>query len=115
MVHGGWDPGHGASGRQRARRFRTLNLRFAHWKTSRQRHLHRAGARPVAQTLRGVANLGVRPSLDPNDVNGGRVLLETHCLDWPDCLGAEGPTVKSSAWNCCTNCTTSSNTTAWTP
>ena len=40
--------------------------------------------------LRGVANLGVRPSLDPNDVNGGRVLLETHCLDWPDALGAEG-------------------------
>jgi hypothetical protein len=27
-------------------------------------------------------------------VNGGRVLLETHCLDWPEmvatCLGAEG-------------------------
>ena len=38
----------------------------------------------------GVANLGVRPSLDPNDVNGGRVLLETHCLRWPDSLGAEG-------------------------
>jgi hypothetical protein len=37
-----------------------------------------------------VANLGVRPSLDPNDVNGGRVLLETHCLDWPAELGAEG-------------------------
>jgi riboflavin kinase/FMN adenylyltransferase len=36
------------------------------------------------------ANLGVRPSLDPNDVNGGRVLLETHCLDWPQTLGAEG-------------------------
>jgi riboflavin kinase/FMN adenylyltransferase len=31
-----------------------------------------------------VANLGVRPSLDPNDVNGGRVLLETHCLAWPE-------------------------------
>ena len=26
----------------------------------------------------------MRPSLDPNDVNGGRVLLETHCLEWPE-------------------------------
>ena len=40
--------------------------------------------------LPGVANLGVRPSLDANDVNRGRVLLETHCLDWPTELGAEG-------------------------
>ncbi len=37
-----------------------------------------------------MANLGVRPSLDPSDVNGGRVLLETHCLQWPAHLGAEG-------------------------
>jgi len=37
-----------------------------------------------------VANMGIRPSLDPRDVNGGRVLLETHCLDWPAGLGAEG-------------------------
>ena len=28
--------------------------------------------------------------MDPNDVNGGRVLLETHCLDWPVELGTEG-------------------------
>ena len=40
--------------------------------------------------LPGVANLGVRPSLDPNDVNGGRVLLETHCLQWPADIGPEG-------------------------
>ena len=40
--------------------------------------------------LPGVANLGVRPSLDANDVNRGRVLLETHCLDWPAGLGPEG-------------------------
>ena len=38
--------------------------------------------------LPGVANLGVRPSLDPHDVNGGRVLLETHCLQWPPSLAA---------------------------
>jgi len=37
-----------------------------------------------------VANFGVRPSLDANDVNQGQVLLETHCLDWPSHLGAEG-------------------------
>jgi riboflavin kinase/FMN adenylyltransferase len=42
------------------------------------------------QALQGVANLGIRPSLDPADVNGGRVLLETHCLDWPSQLGLEG-------------------------
>jgi len=40
--------------------------------------------------LRGVANLGIRPSLDPNDINGGRVLLETHAFDWPAKLGPEG-------------------------
>ena len=44
----------------------------------------------IAQPLAGVANLGVRPSLDPSDVNGGRVLLETHVLDWPASLGDEG-------------------------
>ena len=32
----------------------------------------------------------MRPSLDANDVNGGRVLLETYCLDWPASLGSEG-------------------------
>jgi riboflavin kinase / FMN adenylyltransferase len=42
--------------------------------------------KPVA----GVANLGIRPSLNPTDVNGGRVLLETHCLEWPQELGPEG-------------------------
>ncbi len=40
--------------------------------------------------LRGVSNFGTRPALDPSDVNGGRVLLETHCLDWPAALGSEG-------------------------
>ena len=40
--------------------------------------------------LRGVANFGTRPALDPTDVNGGRVLLETYCLDWPAALGHEG-------------------------
>lgn len=70
--------------------FRTLNLRFKHWKPAASGifvvRVHGLGERP----LPGVANLGVRPSLDPNDVNGGRVLLETHCLEWPASLGPEG-------------------------
>ena len=70
--------------------FRTLNLRFSHWKPAASGifavRVHGLGDTP----LDGVANLGVRPSLDPADVNGGRVLLETHCLDWPAELGPEG-------------------------
>ena len=49
--------------------------------------VHGLGSTP----LTGVANLGVRPSLDPDDVNGGRVLLETHCLDWPADMAASLP------------------------
>jgi riboflavin kinase/FMN adenylyltransferase len=73
--------------------FRTLNLRFSHWKPAASGifavHVH--GLTPPGEPLTGVANLGVRPSLDPNDVNGGRVLLETHCLDWPAGLAAGLP------------------------
>ena len=70
--------------------FRTLNLRFSHWKPAASGIfavlVHGLDEQPIP----GVANLGVRPSLDPNDVNGGRVLLETHCLRWPEHLGSEG-------------------------
>jgi riboflavin kinase / FMN adenylyltransferase len=69
---------------------RTLNLRFAHWKPAAGGIFVVLVHGLAAQPLKGVANLGVRPSLDANDVNGGRVLLETHCLDWPDSLGTEG-------------------------
>ena len=69
---------------------RTLNLRFAHWKPAASGifavQVHGLDSAP----LPGVANLGIRPSLDPADVNGGRVLLETHCLQWPGSLEAEG-------------------------
>jgi len=84
--------GHVVHGRKLGRElgFKTLNLRFAHWKPAASGIfvvlVHGLTDNPVA----GVANLGVRPSLDPYDVNGGRVLLETHCLDWPEHLGAEG-------------------------
>jgi riboflavin kinase / FMN adenylyltransferase len=33
-----------------------------------------------------VASLGVRPTVE----DAGRVLLETHCLNWPAALGLEG-------------------------
>jgi riboflavin kinase / FMN adenylyltransferase len=84
--------GHVVHGRKLGRElgFRTLNLRFSHWKPAASGifvvRVHGLAERPVE----GVANLGVRPSLDPNDVNGGRVLLETHCFDWPASLGADG-------------------------
>ncbi len=73
--------------------FRTLNLRFSSkthaWKSAASGifcvRVHGLGE----QALDGVANLGIRPSLDANDVNGGRVLLETHILDWPTTLSAE--------------------------
>ena len=83
--------GHVVHGRKLGRElgFRTLNLRFSHWKPAASGifavQVFGLGADP----LPGVANLGIRPSLDPDDVNGGRVLLETHCLDWPASLGAE--------------------------
>ncbi len=80
----------GESSAGRGDGFRTLNLHFAHWKPAASGIfvvlVHGLGHKP----LQGVANLGVRPSLDPADVNGGRVLLETHCLDWPDALGLDG-------------------------
>lgn len=84
--------GHVLHGRKLGRSlgFKTLNQRFVHWKPAARGifvvHVHGLTETP----LRGVANLGVRPSVDPNDVNGGRVLLETHCLDWPEHLGPEG-------------------------
>ena len=84
--------GHVVHGRKLGRElgFKTLNLRFAHWKPAAGGifvvRVHGLAPTPLA----GVANIGVRPSLDPGDVNGGRVLLETHCLDWPDHLGPEG-------------------------
>jgi riboflavin kinase/FMN adenylyltransferase len=84
--------GHVVHGRKLGRELncRTLNLRFSHWKPAASGifvvRVHGLGD----TALTGVANLGIRPSLDANDVNGGRVLLETHCLDWPAQLGAEG-------------------------
>ncbi|TSE18879.1 Riboflavin biosynthesis protein RibF [Tepidimonas alkaliphilus] len=88
VVHGrklGRALGETAAGRGDG--FRTLNLRFRHWKPAASGifvvQVHGLDPAPGAAPLPGVANLGVRPSLDARDVNGGRVLLETHCLEWP--------------------------------
>jgi riboflavin kinase/FMN adenylyltransferase len=88
--------GHVVHGRKLGRQlgFRTLNLRFSHWKPAASGIfavlVHGLGEGPGETPLTGVANLGIRPSVDPADVNGGRVLLETHCLEWPQALGDEG-------------------------
>lgn len=91
VVHGRkLGRGLGASSEGAEDGFRTLNLRFCHWKPAASGiftvEVHGLGP----QALPGVANLGIRPSIDPSDVNGGRVLLETHCLNWPSQLGLEG-------------------------
>jgi riboflavin kinase/FMN adenylyltransferase len=83
--------GHVVHGRKLGRElgFRTLNMRFSHWNPAASGifvvRVHGLGDAP----LPGVANLGIRPSLDSSDVNGGRVLLETHCLDWPAGLAGQ--------------------------
>ena len=84
--------GHVVHGRKLGRElgFRTLNLRFAHWKPAASGIFAVQVHGLAGYSLAGVANLGIRPSIDPSDVNGGRVLLETHCLDWPAGLGIEG-------------------------
>ncbi|MCD0418152.1 bifunctional riboflavin kinase/FAD synthetase [Rubrivivax sp. JA1024] len=77
--------GHAIHGRKLGRElgFRTLNLRFPHPRPA-------AGGIFVVRVyglaeraLPGVASLGTRPTVE----NAGRVLLETHCLEWP--LGPE--------------------------
>ena len=84
--------GHVVHGRKLGRELKcpTLNLRFPHAKPAASGIfvvlVHGLGDKP----LQGVANLGIRPSLDPNDVNAGQVLLETHCLDWPATLSLNG-------------------------
>ena len=84
--------GHVVHGRKLGRElgFRTLNLRFSHWNPAASGIFAVRVYGLADQPLPGVANLGIRPSIDPQDVNGGRVLLETYCLEWPASLGSEG-------------------------
>jgi riboflavin kinase/FMN adenylyltransferase len=84
--------GHVVHGRKLGRElgFKTVNLRFSHWKPAASGIFAVLVHGLQDEPIEGVANLGVRPSLDADDANGGRVLLETHCFDWPAQLGAEG-------------------------
>jgi riboflavin kinase / FMN adenylyltransferase len=83
--------GHVVHGRKLGRDlgFRTLNLRFPHAKPAAggifcvQVHGLTDGSRD--KPVPGVASLGVRPTVE----DSGRVLLETHCLDWPSGLDLE--------------------------
>ena len=83
--------GHVVHGRKLGRDlgFRTLNLRFSHWNPAASGIFAVLVFGLTDNPLTGVANLGIRPSIDANDVNGGRVLLETYCLDWPETLGID--------------------------
>ncbi len=80
--------GHVVHGRKLGRDlgFRTLNLHFGHARPAASGifvvQIQGLGAGP----LPGVASLGVRPTVE----DAGRVLLEVHCLQWPEDLGAEG-------------------------
>ena len=80
--------GHVVHGRKLGRElgFRTLNLRFGHAKPAAMGIFVVQVQGLASQPLRGVASLGVRPTVE----DSGRVLLEVHCLDWPAPLGAEG-------------------------
>jgi len=73
--------GHVVPGRRLGRElgFRTLNLRFAHERPAALGVFVVAVHGLAAQALPGVASLGVRPTVE----SAGRVLLETHVLDWP--------------------------------
>ena len=82
----------GESAHGRADGFRTLNLRFDHPKPAAHgifavRVYGLQGLQGLAEApLDGVASLGRRPTIDDSH----HVLLETHCLQWPASLGAEG-------------------------
>ena len=80
--------GRAAHGRKLGRElgFPTLNLRFRHPRPAASgifvARVHGLAGDP----LPAVASFGVRPTVE----DAGRVLLEVHCLQWPEALGPEG-------------------------
>lgn len=80
--------GHVVHGKKLGRElgFRTLNLRFPHRKPAASGIFVVRVHGLAEQPLPGVASLGVRPTVE----DAGRVLLETHVLQWPDGLALEG-------------------------
>lgn len=86
--------GHVLHGQKLGRRlgpgYPTLNLRFPHPRPAAQgifvAQVHGLADAP----LPAVASLGSRPTVDAS----GRMLLEVHCLAWPEALGDEGAYAK---------------------
>ena len=76
----------GESAAGRGDGFRTLNLCLGHPRPAAMGIFVVRVHGLAAAALPGVASLGVRPTLEA----GGRVLLETHCLEWPAALGPDG-------------------------
>ena len=66
--------------------FPTLNLRFGHPRPAAMGIFAVRTHGLAATPLPGVASQGRRPTVDAS----GRILLEVHCLDWPDSLGRDG-------------------------
>jgi riboflavin kinase/FMN adenylyltransferase len=66
--------------------FPTLNLRFQHPHPAAHGIFVVLVHDLTEAPLQGVASLGHRPTVE----DAGRVLLETHCLEWPAALGREG-------------------------
>lgn len=66
--------------------FRTLNLRLRYQRSAAMgifvARVHGLTSTP----LPAVASLGVRPTVE----DAGRLLLEVHCLEWPEALGMDG-------------------------
>jgi riboflavin kinase / FMN adenylyltransferase len=79
--------GHVLHGRKLGRElgFRTLNLRFGHPKPAAHGIFVSQVRGLVGQPLAAISSLGVRPTVE----DAGRVLLETHVLDWPAELAPE--------------------------
>ena len=90
VIHGAkLGRGLGASSQGGDDGFRTLNLRFPFSRSAAAGiyvvRVHGLTG-PNGRAIDGVASLGVRPTIE----DAGRILLETHCLDWPAELGREG-------------------------
>lgn len=79
--------GHVVPGKRLGRElgFRTLNLRFVHERPAAMGIFVVAVHGLTREPLPGVASLGRRPTVEQH----GRVLLETHVLDWPAELAPE--------------------------
>ncbi|MFO1328195.1 MAG: bifunctional riboflavin kinase/FAD synthetase [Rubrivivax sp.] len=79
--------GHAIHGRKLGRElgFRTLNLRFGHEHPAAMGIFVVGVHGLVDAVVPAVASLGVRPTVE----DAGRVLLEVHCLQWPQSLGPD--------------------------